>query len=319
MPESQQARQPLHAAAVRWRDRCLLADGSALTDESVWTGGNVAQLVRYFVENLDYGKGDFFSKLKGQLAPADPGAKKLAAEMLWVIYLVVHESAMQAVTKRLQIEQVWTWSGEPAPESEMLGEVLAAGVANPGTAYHTHRWRELVFIIRLMERWKPLPENQKQGLLRDRWAFAEWMDSLEDSRARQLRHALLYLLFPSAFDPIVTLRHKRSIVERWHEEAGIDTGELDFSNRLAVDRALHQIRTYLEERSSSGRINFYDEPWESQWRRRAGSSEAGDKEGDAADEEEVEQFARDTFGGARVWLMAAGGRGQMKRGAGIAR
>jgi 5-methylcytosine-specific restriction enzyme B len=149
----------LRRAVDRWRDRCLLANGSVFTEESIWTLENVRQLVRYFVENLDMGEGSFLGKLRTQLGPTDPGAKKLAAEMLWVMNLIVHESAMQPATKRLQVEKVWGWSGEEPPDAPFqLEDVMAAGVANPGMAFHSHKWRELAFFVRLMERWKGLPD-----------------------------------------------------------------------------------------------------------------------------------------------------------------
>ena len=76
---------------------------------------NVEYLVRYFAENLDEGEGNFIEKLEAQLAPAPPTAKQLAAEMLWVMYLILVPSAMQPGTKRQQIQRVWEWSGEDLP------------------------------------------------------------------------------------------------------------------------------------------------------------------------------------------------------------
>jgi len=49
--------EPAYKAAEKWRDQCLLDQGSVLTDKSLWTSENFRHLVRYFVENLDYGKG----------------------------------------------------------------------------------------------------------------------------------------------------------------------------------------------------------------------------------------------------------------------
>jgi 5-methylcytosine-specific restriction enzyme B len=298
----------LFSAAAVWRDRCLAVDGSVLTDKQLWTLHNIRQLVRYFVENLDLSEGSFFSKLKEQLRPADPDAKKLAAEMLWVMYLVVHHSSMRPTTKRLQVEQVWGWSGESPPEApHMLGDVLEAGVANPGTAFHTHRWRELLFFIRMMERWKGLPTERRSELLGDGWAFGGWMDAQKESKARQLRHALLFLLFPEDFEPAVTGQHKRAIVKRWYAETGRSLEDVDPSNRLAVDRALAEVRRHLEAQSPDRLVHFYSEPWASKWRERR--DKAKEKQPDrAVDTADLDAWVRETFGEARVWAMAAGER-----------
>jgi len=68
---------PVLAAAERWKDRCLLHDGSGFTEKRLWTLDNFGQLDRYFVQNLDTGDGDFLEKLEAQLDPAAPEAKQV--------------------------------------------------------------------------------------------------------------------------------------------------------------------------------------------------------------------------------------------------
>lgn len=108
--------EPILEAAARWRDECLLEDGSLFSERELWTLENVRELVRHYVENLDYGEGDFFGKLEAQLEPTSPGAKQLAAEMFWVLYLIVSKDFISAETKRFQIRKVWGWSGASIPE-----------------------------------------------------------------------------------------------------------------------------------------------------------------------------------------------------------
>lgn len=309
MPRTDEATDTLAAAAARWRDRCLLDDGSALSDQSLWTAENIQELVTNFVDNLDMGEGNFLSKLRAQLAGAAPDARKLAAEMLWLMYLIVHESSMQPGTKRSQVEKVWGWSGEAVPEDpEMLEEALSAGVANPGTAFHTHRWRELVFFIRFAEGWKQLPEEEQRRLTEDGWEFGRWMDALEESTGRQLRHILLFLLFPDSFDPIVTGQHKRLIVRRWYAETGGSLEELDFKNRLSMDRALLTVRQMLQAESPERRVHFYLEPWVSEWRQ---GGQGDGPETPLVARPTAVAWARDIYGDARVWVMAAGEGGRL--------
>ena len=97
---------PVLRAAARWRDRCLRNDGSVLTANSLWTSENVGYLVTHFAENLDEGEGSFFEKLERQLAPAPASAKQLAAEMFWVMYLVLIPRSMQPGTNSPWIKSV---------------------------------------------------------------------------------------------------------------------------------------------------------------------------------------------------------------------
>lgn len=94
--------------------------------------------MEHYAEKLDDGPGGFFDKLENQVGQAPPGAAKLAAEMFWLLYLIMFPGSMSAGTKRAQIRKVWRWSGEPFPEeSWALGDVLEEGVVNTGTAYNT--------------------------------------------------------------------------------------------------------------------------------------------------------------------------------------
>ena len=195
---------PVLRAAARWRDRCLLNEGSVFTEKSLWTSENVGYLVRYYVENLDYGEGTFFEKLENQLAPAPGSAKQLAAEMFWVMYLFT--TGMQPGTKRRQIRQVWEWSNEPLPDAVFeFGEALQEGVGNPGTAFNTHRWREFLFFVLAMEAWTALSRPQREARLADPWSLAKWLKEQDETRTRQLRHILLYLLFPRS---LRSVRHR---------------------------------------------------------------------------------------------------------------
>ena len=121
--------------AKKWRDDCLLGNGSIFTSKSLWTLENARALEKHYSHNLDYGEGDFFQKLEGQLANAPHTAIQLAAEILWVIYLIVSSRASSGGTKRHQIIDVFSWSGAEIPDDHWaLGDVLDQGVAHPGTA-----------------------------------------------------------------------------------------------------------------------------------------------------------------------------------------
>ena len=294
---------PVLVAAARWRDRCLRDDGSVFTDRSLWTAENVRHLIRHFAENLDEGEGGFFDKLERQLAPAPGSAKQLAAEMFWVMYLILIPRSMHPGTKRRQIRMVWEWSGEPLPDApKQLEEALDEGVIHPGTAYNTHRWREFLYFIRAMESWKSLAGPEREIRLTHPWAFAKWLLDLDDSGNRQLRHILCYLLFPDHFEPVATNYQKRLIVKAFRKKQGQHPDQVDYGDRIAVDRELRMVRERHVGEGAPPDFSFFEEQQRSVWQPEA-EPNGDDAETSGSDDED---WYKARFGEARVWALAPG-------------
>lgn len=309
MPRWHISPQTLEAAG-RWRDRCLVDDGSILSDKRLWTGETLAHLDRHFLQNLETGEGTFLSKLEAQLDGAPPAAKQLAAEMLWILYLSMHESSMRGTTKRIQIKQVWEWSGEALPDNPReLGELLEHGVANPGPGFQTNRWREFALCIELGQNWKRLPQVERRRLVDDPWGFAAWLDSVPGATVRQFRHMLLYLLFPDHFERVMTSGHKEEITRTLLNRFGMVARRVNFKDRVAVDRTLHDLRPRLEAEFPNARVDFYEPPVQELWRKPAtsgGASGGGRTADEAQADTDVAAWADKRFGGARVWVIAPG-------------
>jgi len=309
-----QMAEPVLKAAEHWRDTCLIDDGSLFSDQPLWTRDNLEQLDRYFVQNLDYGEGDFWSKLEAQLAPASAPAKKLAAEIFWVMYLMIDERSMGAETKRHQIRQAWEWSGDPFPgDHPLAGGILSKGISHPGTAYHTHRWRELRFFITMLEDWKDLPRDERIALMSDPWSYAEWLERREHVRGRQFRHILLFLLFPEQFEPITTGSHKRKVVKEFRRKWQDEGEDVDYSDRVALDRQVMRVRERLAQDGNANpqSINFYETNIVSQWRDGKVKEKAPEDAVRLPSIDEAQSWLQERFGDRRVWLIGTGGGGRL--------
>ena len=268
------------------------------TDKNLWTSENVGQLMKHFVENLDEGAGSFMEKLEEQLRPASGSAKQLAAEMLWVMYLYPVPTSMRPGTKRQQIRQVWEWSGEPLPDARFeLQGALDPGIGTTGTAYNVQRWKEFRYFVLMLQEWTRLTESQREGRLRDPWAFAAWLEDRDETRSRQLRHVLLYLLFPTRFEPFATASQKEAIARAFTKELGEDPDAFNYGDRIDLDRSILAIRERLEERDAAPGFDFHDEPYLKLWRPDHGSLPSP---------EESKRWYREKFGAARVWALAPG-------------
>lgn len=252
-------------AAEKWKQQCLLDGGSLFSEESLWTRENFDQLRIYFVENLDKGSGNFYEKLEQQLEPAPPEAKRLWAEMTWVLFLIVYRGMLKPETKLDQIRQVWEWSGSKLPDNHWaLGDVLAKGVTNPGHAYNTSRWRECRFFITTMMSWFFFSSEDRVSLMTDPWDFAEWLDAQEYSQGRQFRHAFLYLLFPDEFEAIMSQGHKEKIVNAFSKQWNQDLLTND-KDSIALDQALLKIRKRLQTEYPDTGVDFYSSQFKDIW------------------------------------------------------
>ena len=297
------AAESILEAAKRWREDCLVGSGSIFTNESLWTRENAEALQRHYSQNLDEGEGDFFQKFESQLAHAPPGAMKLAAEVLWVIYLIISSNASSRATKRLHIKKVFGWSGDEIPDDHWaLGDVLEQGVAHPGTAYQTHRWRELVFFIDFLLRWTPLKPEQRAALLNDPWGFSEWLDGVEGASNRQLPHVLCFLLFPDSFERIASGTHKEKIVTAF-SKALPDASGAQYSTRTELDRAVLRVREAISSEYGDD-LDFYQDGLSEAWR-------PTKKPPPPKPPTEAAEWLRRRFNGHRVWILAAGEGGRL--------
>ena len=287
-------------AAEKWKQRCLLDGVSLFGEERLWRRENFRQLQTYFIERPDAGSGSFEEKLRRQLEPAPPEAKRLWAEMAWMYYLIV--SSVRRVKKLDRIRTVWEWSGAELPEDHWaLGDVLDGGMVHPGMAYLGHQQREFAFIITMMLDWRSRSAEERQSLLNAPWGFAEWIDGQEDARNRQFRHALLFLLFPDDFESTVSLDHKKDMVKAFPDETG-EIPDVDRMDLIDLDRALLAARRRLEDEHPGEEIYFYEPSLREVWQRGAPTPTDEDLEDEPGDE----TWYRDRFGMADVWAIGAG-------------
>lgn len=253
---------PILDAASTWAQRCLVLDGSVFGDESLWTTDYLAQLDRYFVRNLDEGDGNFYEKLDKQLAPAEPGARKLMAELLWVLYLF--PSNLGARSKRDGVLRAWQLSGQALDAGHpLLADDVLAGIGSGGMAFLSGRWREINYAIGLFTAFKQLPATERSSLVRDYSRFADWIAAQARQGNRQFRHMLRYLLFPDVVERMSSNGDRHKVLEAFGVAAGRETE--DWTDRQ-IDEAMLALRQRLEGEHGTKDLDFYLPPLVNTWR-----------------------------------------------------
>ena len=227
------------------------------------------------------------------------------------MYLIIHKEAMSPATKRLQIKMVWGWSGQALEDEHWaLGEVLANGVSNPGPAYHAHRWREYRFFITAMADWVALDSADRQRLVSKPWDFAEWLEAREFTAGRQLRHVLLYLLFPDTFERILTTSHKKEVARaffaKWDEDP-----DVNYKNLLSIDRGILVVRERLEEENPDEEVDFYEQKFAKVWQQAPPKPPPPDPQPVLPPGVDGEAWFKEKFGDVRAWVISAGDGGRL--------
>jgi len=254
---------PILDAAAQWRDRALVRDGSVFTEDSFWTLPRLETLERHFVQNPDEGEGNFLGRLKTQLAPTEPEVTQLAAEMLWLMLLCPRNTLPPR--KRSTIVEIWKWSERPWAESatHWLSDEVLGGIGSAGPGFNNHRWRELVFFINVVLAFKRLQREERAALMADGWAFAEWLGKVPDAAARQLRHMLMYLLFPDNFERIFAKGERRAIAVAL---SGLGRQAVNQMSPVELDRTIRRVRTDMEAKYETTQLDFYRPPLAELWK-----------------------------------------------------
>ncbi|AMF95127.1 hypothetical protein AL536_16985 [Vibrio fluvialis] len=247
-----------------FKERCFIQGLSLFTDLAVWNSTTSQELIDFFVENLDEGDGDFFEKLETQLENSSPEAKVLASEMLWLMFLCPSNIGFES--KRKSIERVFSWSGyEVATEARkrFLSGSALTGIGSAGTAYNTGRWRELVYVIRLVAALLKLSEQERRELLNDVERLPLWLEFIPENGSRQFRHMFLYLLFPEVHERIFGNTDRKAILTTLADIASAQYNRMDAKD---VDAQLLALRRSFEVEYGTKELDYYVEPLRSKWK-----------------------------------------------------
>jgi 5-methylcytosine-specific restriction enzyme B len=246
----------IYRVADSFRANCLLVDGSLLFDGvPIWRADTLDRIHKAFVATPDEGDRSFTVKFKDQIGQAGPEVIRLAAEILCVYFLF--PSSVGGARKRQVVNEVLGWAGDNLPEGHVVSTAFSNGIGSGGQGYNTRRPFEIAFLIDFVIAWKKLPAERQALVATDPWLFQELVDSIEDSESKQLRHMLLYLLFPDHFERIASGNHKRQVIKAF---SGLVESEPEDE-----DRAILAIRRELEKLLPNKQLDFYWSPLVEAW------------------------------------------------------
>lgn len=265
---------PILATAADWSAKCLIQGESLLWPGSqVWSLANLQRFKSSFIDKPDTAKDKSFgTKFEEQLAGETDDVTRLACELLLVYFQFPSEGSVGAARKKRLILDVAGWKGLKPDEKVAYLDRFNQGIGNPGLVYNTGRPNELTFLARFAIAIAQLEPAERAALLGDHRQTRALLDKLaeahreEFSRPPQLRHIILYLLYPDDYERIASEGHKGRICDAFGEV-------IDGTKPDDIDDQIKAIRAKLQEEMPGEDLDFYWEPLRQCWYS-AGDSEA---------------------------------------------
>ena len=230
--------EAVYEAAEHWVDAALRRDDSLFTPgEPIWSLANLTDFHKRFAGQPDDSKDTFLNKFERQLHGARSQIYQLAAEILYLNYLIVYPRTISGEKKRENVNRVLHWSETPVAIPDHLIGAQDSGFVNPGPAFGVSLPAHIQLIAEFLQHWKSLPAGTHEQKLGDPWEFKKELDSIDVPRSVAQSMALLHLAYPSVFEPILSEKHKNRIRETF--------GSMIKTNSDDVDRSLLNLRRNL--------------------------------------------------------------------------
>ncbi|MFJ9248275.1 AAA family ATPase [Streptomyces sp. NPDC101776] len=263
MAERPEGAEVVAAVQRVFRDGLLSGKSAFVPAWDAWTEPTAADLRVRFVDHPDESSDTFLVKLRRQLDGAPDETITLAAELLFVNMAPLVPEQIGLPKKREILGEVLSWTERPVAVPADLESGLG-GFINGGQGFLNYRWAQFQILVLLVERLAGLPLPERESILGDPWRFRAECFAVQESeghkKGRAQIHILLYLLFPDVFQPIASVYHKQEILKAFAADLPEPIGD--------QDRDLLTLHQTLEARSGAP-VDFYAEPWQGSWRRRA--------------------------------------------------
>lgn len=240
--------------ASRFVERALARSGSIYGPGRVWTVAALDDLEARIASGFTI-PGSFSAKWTALLAGAPAPVGRLAAETLHV-HLLVAGDLSGAAKRRLLDATVAACDLRLDLPAAMAASLDTGVVRGTGVAFKLTRLSQLGFLVRAVCAWKRLEAAQRRLCLADPMAFRAWLHSVPAQGGQAQREALLHLVHPAAYEPIVSATVKQQIASAF---AGLAPQAPD------VDAALRTIRAALEPVYGVG-FAFTEPPVDALWR-----------------------------------------------------
>lgn len=216
--EDNNQRRLLAAAEVLVHEGLSKGLSAFAPGRDVWTAKNIRELRALWVQadKVD-GKG-FNHNLELQLADATDDQKLLMAEVL-ALQLLPIAKVMGHAKKRERVEAALNVMRHPVEIPRVFDTAFGGGAFNPGRGMQGHINHAITLILDVLVAWTELSNEEQQLALEDPLLWRDLVLGKEHGFPTQ-RYALLYLVHPGFFGPVVSAEHREQIRATFIGEIG---------------------------------------------------------------------------------------------------
>lgn len=266
MARSRHVEDAFYRASARFVDDCLRSAGSLFTPgREIWSEISITDLYGRLLERGNDDRGaDFLYRLRGVLDGAGDDVVQLAAEVLYVLLL---SQDTRPVRKRDNILAVLDLASRPVAMPEEFSNALGHGIASYGPAL-SQRFSQYTFLLEFANAWTRYDDAERKAILSDPDRFHDIVFSLPRKSASVQAEALLHIVFPDDFEPIVSAEVKRKICDAFEQYSP--------DQSCSIDRCLAAIRKELA-RDYGDQFSFHDPPVRACWDRHTAEPKSTEK------------------------------------------
>ncbi|RAZ81128.1 AAA family ATPase [Planococcus halotolerans] len=247
-------RDAVYIAADKWKEHCLLQEGSLFNaEQELWTLKNLQTLKSRFNDNPLYTeKMTFDKKFEMQLQGSEKEIYQLALEIMYIYYLFPYSGTVSYRTKLLKLKDIASWGQISYNESHPMLQHLELGIGATGTYYNTAKFEEISYIIQFAISVKLMSREERVNALNNPWELKKIISDTKNVIGKnvQVQHIISHLLAPDYYECMASAGHK-VLIEKNFKDRIKNTEETD------IDKRLFKIRQSLEAEGKYDPVNFY--------------------------------------------------------------
>jgi 5-methylcytosine-specific restriction protein B len=253
--------EPVFSSIKLFIERCMLADRSLLWPEKAfWTQANIKEIKRRLYESPVIG-GDlsFEEKLQQQMEGASSELWGVICDIYYVYFLP--SASIRLEKKQSSLRKMMSIGGLAEPEWG-IWEPQQHGFTRTSFKYHS-KYSQFWVVILLADSVKE--SSSPKDIFSKPDVLERTLDNILESipkkidRAYDMRHALLYMIFPEKYERIISTGDKRKIIQAY----GTFNKEYTMSQ---LDAELRVVREKMEKDYGPERLPFDFYKFKEQWR-----------------------------------------------------
>ncbi|WIE73522.1 AAA family ATPase [Curtobacterium sp. MCJR17_020] len=248
-------------ASQRFRERGLRQLSSVFAEHrSVWRPDVTAELIRCFVERGEVAGDSFLDKVREQFVEASDDARLLMAEL--VAWQLLPLQIPGERKKRERVQVLLDLMREPIVIPAEVDQTFRSVSFNPGQGMAQGIHNALSIVVRLVDQWVSLPDDEREVLLDDPWAWRDFVAAVPGTPFPTLRNELLYLVHPDSFGEVVSAVDRERIRSVFRGEVAGDADARAVADD--PDREFLEITLALQTKENGPAV-YYREPLKSKW------------------------------------------------------